>query len=72
MNTEQIVQEEVEDFVINTEYVLVADPLRHAIRQAIMREREECAKVCDKEIEEWGWDADVVDVGRAIRARGNE
>jgi len=35
MNTEQIVQEEVENFVINTEYVLLADPLRHAIRQAI-------------------------------------
>jgi hypothetical protein len=72
MNTEQIIQEEVENFVINTEYVLLADPLRHAIRQAIKREREACAKVCDKEIEEWGWDADVVDVGRAIRARGNE
>ena len=33
-------------------------------------EREACAKVCDKEIEEWGWDADVVDVGMSIRARG--
>jgi len=33
-------------------------------------EREECAKVCDKEQEEWGWDADVVDAARAIRARG--
>ena len=35
-------------------------------------EREACAKVCDQEIEEWGWDADVVDVGMAIRARGQQ
>lgn len=35
-------------------------------------EREACAKLCDKEIEEWGWDADVVDVGAAIRARGQQ
>lgn len=33
-------------------------------------EREACAKVCDKEQEEWGWDADVVDAARAIRERG--
>jgi hypothetical protein len=35
-------------------------------------EREECAKVCDKEQEEWGWDADVVDAAGAIRARGDK
>ena len=35
-------------------------------------EREECAKVCDKEQEECGWDADVVDAAGAIRARGDK
>ena len=33
-------------------------------------EREVCAKMCDKEVEEWKYDADVVDVAIAIRARG--
>lgn len=33
-------------------------------------EREECAKLCEKEQEEWGWDADVIDVAEEIRARG--
>jgi hypothetical protein len=73
MNTEQIIQEEVENFVINTEYVLLADPLRHAIRQAIKREREACARVCEKIDEEYeGEDVLATWCAAAIRARGNE
>ena len=34
------------------------------------KEREACAKLCDKEVEDWKYDADVVDVAIAIRARG--
>ena len=34
------------------------------------KEREACALICDKEIEEWKYDPDVVDVAIAIRARG--
>jgi hypothetical protein len=34
------------------------------------KEREACALICDKEVEEWKYDADVVDVAIAIRARG--
>jgi len=34
------------------------------------KEREECALICDKEVEDWKYDADVVDVAIAIRARG--
>lgn len=34
------------------------------------KEREACAQICDKEQADWGWDADVVDAARAIRARG--
>ena len=34
------------------------------------KEREACAKICDKEVEEWKYDADVVDCAIAIRARG--
>ena len=49
MNTDEIIEDEVENFVINTKYVLLTDPLRNAIRQAIKREREECAKITEKE-----------------------
>jgi L-2-hydroxyglutarate oxidase LhgO len=34
------------------------------------KEREACALICDKEVEDWKYDADVVDVAIAIRARG--
>lgn len=47
MNTEQIVQEEVENFVINSQWLLLDDPLLHAIREAIKQEREACAKVVE-------------------------
>jgi len=83
MNTEQIVQDEVENFVINSQWLLLDDPLRHAIRQAIMREREACARVCESlEIPDTikGAHPDYVDGKRmavmqcaaAIRARGNK
>lgn len=51
MNTEQIVQDEVENFVINSQWLLLDDPLRHAIREAIKREREACAKVVENKWE---------------------
>ena len=34
------------------------------------QEREKCAQICDKEVEQWKYDADVVDCAIAIRARG--
>jgi hypothetical protein len=40
------------------------------IKLAEFNEREACAKICDKEVEDWKYDADVVDVSIAIRARG--
>ena len=46
------------------------DEILTLVNAAVAAEREACAKVCDKEQEEWGWDADVVDAARAIRARG--
>ena len=33
-------------------------------------EREACAKLCDKDLKEWGSQADVQEVAAAIRARG--
>ena len=37
------------------------------------KEREECAKVCDDELKEWGiFDSDLGDISKAIRARGQE
>ena len=72
MNTEEIIEDEVENFVINTEYVLLADPLRHAIREAIKREREACAKICDAHVGIWIVDAGPASCAAAIRARGNE
>jgi len=36
------------------------------------KEREICAQICDKEVEDWKYDADVVDVAMAIRERGNK
>lgn len=69
MNTEQIVQDEVENFVINSQWLLLDDPLRHAIRQAIKREREACALV----VEQAGIDGfETLAAAAAIRARGNE
>jgi hypothetical protein len=41
-----------------------------AFNEAVELEREACAKLCDKEVEDWKYDADVVDVAIAIRARG--
>jgi len=41
-----------------------------AFNEAVLIEREACAKLCDKEVEDWKYDADVVDVAIAIRARG--
>lgn len=35
-------------------------------------EREACALICDKEVEDWKYDADVIDVAIAIRERGNK
>jgi len=76
MNTEQIIQEEVENFVINTEYVLLADPLRHAIRQAIKREREACVEICvltKKMCKVMGLPTSAAEAcANAIRARGNK
>jgi hypothetical protein len=43
-----------------------------AVRKAVKAEREACAKVCDDELERLGWDANVADVVREIRARGNK
>jgi hypothetical protein len=48
------------------------EDLEHFAAIVAAAEREECAKVCDKEQEEWGWDADVVDAAGAIRARGDK
>ena len=73
MNTEQIVQDEVENFVINSQWLLLDDPLRHAIREAIKREREACARVCEEHpdgLKMLG--GDFVTCAAAIRARGNE
>ena len=40
------------------------------VNDAVMKEREACAKVCDDELKEWGiFDSDVGDVSKAIRAR---
>ena len=35
-------------------------------------EREACARLCEKENEEWGWDAHVLDVADEIRVRGQQ
>lgn len=53
-----------------TTWTVSTPHLVELVNRAVLREREACAKVCDKEVEEWGWDADVTDVGMAIRARG--
>lgn len=76
MNTEQIVQDEVENFVINSQWLLLDDPLRHAIRQAIMREREACAMEAEYEAARWPYAPESREpcesIAKGIRARGNE
>jgi hypothetical protein len=40
------------------------------VNDAVMKEREACAKICDDELKQWGiFDSDVGDVSKAIRAR---
>lgn len=57
-------------------HVVAEDAYHRAIQNGVVagadNEREACAKICDKEVEEWGYDADVVDCAIAIRARGNK
>lgn len=41
------------------------------VNDAVIKEREACAKICDDELKQWGiFDSDVGDVSKAIRARG--
>ena len=73
MNIEQIVQDEVENFVINSQWLLLDDPLRHAIREAIKREREACARVCESLFDMADNSCNEAEqCAAAIRARGNE
>jgi len=41
------------------------------IEAAIADEREACAKVCDKKMENHGWDEYIDDIADEIRARGD-
>jgi hypothetical protein len=54
---------------INMEYDYKDQILAFA-KLVAAKEREACALICDKEVEEWKYDPDVVDVAIAIRARG--
>lgn len=46
--------------------------IKRLIQFAAEREREACALICDKEVKDWKYDADVVDVSIAIRERGKK
>jgi hypothetical protein len=41
------------------------------IHEAVLEEREACAKLCEEEQEYWGWDK-VFDAAKLIRARGEQ
>jgi hypothetical protein len=51
-------------------YAMGMDDIVETIKLVAAKEREACALICDKEVEDWKYDADVVDVAIAIRARG--
>jgi hypothetical protein len=53
-------------------YVFYNEHLMNFAKLVAAKEREACALICDKEVEDWKYDADVVDVAIAIRARGTE
>ena len=53
-----------------TKEVVNIEQLKAFAKLVAAKEREACALICDKEIEEWKYDPDVVDVAIAIRARG--
>ena len=73
MNTEQIVQDEVENFAIKSQWLLLDDPLLHAIRKAIKREREACALVAEYEAAKRSESRELCEfIAAAIRARGNK
>ena len=51
----------------------VDEPLQLFAKLVAEHEREECAKLCDDELKEWGiFDSDLGDISKAIRARGQE
>jgi hypothetical protein len=58
----------------NFMHMVAEDAYHSGIQEGVVagakNEREICALICDKEVEEWKYDADVVDVAIAIRARG--
>lgn len=81
MNTEQIIEDQVELYVLEQQMPLTyADPLRNALRraveQAIQQEREACAKVVEEAPCECCWPEGSMliteELAAAIRARGNE
>jgi len=49
-----------------------AEHHHQAVKQAVEVEREACAKVCDKKMENHGWDEYIDDIADEIRARGQE
>lgn len=53
-----------------TTWTISTPHIMELIRICVEHEREACAKICDKEAEDWGYDADVIDAANEIRARG--
>ncbi len=55
---------------IEGELWIKASDFHIEVKRLIDAEREACAKICEKEQEECGYDANVIDVAKEIRARG--
>ena len=87
MNTERIIEDQVELYVLEQQMPLTyADPLRNALRRAVeqarQQEREACAKVCedsigaifefsDEIVKETARNV-CINLAKGIKARGNE
>ncbi len=74
MNTEKIIEDQVELYVLEQQMPLTyVDPLRNALRRAVeqarQQEREACAKLCDRFSTRQMHPAECA---AAIRARGNK
>jgi len=58
----------------NLFHMIAEDAYHRGVQNGVVagadNEREACAQICDNEVAEWKWDADVVDVAIAIRSRG--
>ncbi len=57
---------------LSNNWLVSDEQMMRFAKMVAAKEREACALICDKEVKNWKYDADVVDVSIAIRERGQQ